>query len=108
MYCLAKLFNARETYEGELSAIARQGSGSACRSLYGGFVRWEKGVAADARDSHAIQIADEHHWPELRAVILVVSDAKKDTSSTSGMNTSVNTSPLLGYRAAEVMSIAAH
>ncbi len=30
-FSLAKLFNAKESFEGELSAIARQGSGSACR-----------------------------------------------------------------------------
>lgn len=30
------------------------------------------------------QVADEKHWPEIRALILVVSAAKKDTSSTSG------------------------
>ncbi len=36
VFTLAKLFNAKETYPGELTAIARQGSGSACRSLFGG------------------------------------------------------------------------
>lgn len=30
-FSLSKLFNAKETFDGELSAIARQGSGSACR-----------------------------------------------------------------------------
>lgn len=103
VFALAKLFNAKESYEGEFSAIARQGSGSACRSLYGGFVRWEMGKAADAKDSHAIQIANEHHWPQLRALIMVVSDAKKDTSSTSGMSTSVKTSELLQHRASAIV-----
>lgn len=32
----------------------------------------------------AMQVADEHHWAEMRALILVVSADKKDTSSTSG------------------------
>eukprot|EP00903_Cladosiphon_okamuranus_P015684 g14481.t2 len=102
-FSLAKLFNAKESFDGELSAIARQGSGSACRSLYGGFVKWQKGEREDARDSIAIQVADERHWPEMRALILVVSADKKDTSSTSGMSTSVETSPLLGFRAREVV-----
>lgn len=36
---LAKLYNI----QGDISGIARRGSGSACRSVYGGFVRWHKG-----------------------------------------------------------------
>ncbi|CAM9943281.1 unnamed protein product, partial [Phaeothamnion confervicola] len=102
-FALAQLFNARESFPGELTAIARQGSGSACRSLYGGFVKWVKGVRPDARDSIAVQVADEEHWPELRAVILVVSADKKHTSSTVGMDMSVTTSPLLAFRAREVV-----
>ena len=65
-----------------------QGSGSACRSLYGGFVAWRAGTRLpDASDSLAEQVYDEKHWPSMRALILVVSDEKKDTSSTSGMKT---------------------
>lgn len=102
---LAMLFEANEEYPGQLTAIARQGSGSACRSLSGGFVAWRKGGAKeDWSDSLAEQVADENHWPEIRAVIMVVSDAKKDTSSTAGMNTSVETSLLLKYRAETVVS----
>lgn len=100
---LAKLYNVSEQFEGQLTAIARQGSGSASRSLFGGFVKWQKGEREDANDSIAIQIADENHWPEIRAVILVVSDKEKDTSSTAGMETSRLTSPLLNFRAAEVV-----
>lgn len=43
------------------------------------------------------------HWPEMRAVILVVSDKEKDTSSTSGMETSRLTSVLLQHRAEHVV-----
>jgi diphosphomevalonate decarboxylase len=103
VYALAQLFNAEESYPGELSVIARQGSGSACRSLYGGLVRWEKGSRADGCDSRALQIADEVHWPEMRTLIMVVSDAKKDTSSTAGMVTSARTSELLAFRAQAVV-----
>ena len=85
----------KEKYKGELSTIARQGSGSSCRSLYGGFVKWQMGEAADGADSLAVQVADEKHWPELEALILVVSAAKKETGSTVGMKQSVETSPLL-------------
>ncbi|GMH48134.1 hypothetical protein TL16_g07819, partial [Triparma laevis f. inornata] len=102
--CLAEVFGAIETYPGELSTIARQGSGSACRSLYGGFVAWRMGSDNDTgADSLAEQVFDENHWPKLKAIILVVSDEKKDTSSTEGMSTSVSTSKLLGYRAKEVV-----
>lgn len=100
---LAKLYNVKEVFPGQLTAIARQGSGSASRSLFGGFVRWQKGERADAHDSIAVQIADENYWPEMRAVILVVSDKEKDTSSTSGMETSRLTSPLLKFRAEHVV-----
>jgi diphosphomevalonate decarboxylase len=46
------------------------------------------GVKADGTDSIAVQVADENHWPELSAVILVVSDKEKDTSSTYGNSSS--------------------
>ena len=90
---------------GELSTIARQGSGSACRSLYGGFVRWEMGAEGTpgATDSMAVQVADEAHWPDLVLLIAVVSDKKKDTGSTDGMGRAVATSALLAHRAKEVV-----
>ena len=87
----------------ELSAVARQGSGSACRSLHGGFVAWDMGAKADGTDSMARQVAPAEHWPELDVLILVVSDAKKTVSSTSGMDTSIKTSKLLAHRAASVV-----
>ncbi|PPQ71280.1 hypothetical protein CVT24_012334 [Panaeolus cyanescens] len=82
----------------ELSLIARQGSGSACRSLFGGFVAWEMGSSPNGSDSLAVQVAPESHWPDLHALICVVSSAKKGTSSTSGMQRTVATSPLLQHR----------
>ncbi|XP_064611189.1 diphosphomevalonate decarboxylase-like [Liolophura sinensis] len=99
VYSLAKLFGV----EGEISDIARQGSGSACRSVYGGFVEWEKGVKEDGTDSLAKQVAPETHWPEMKVLILVVSDHKKHTSSTAGMQTTVKTSQLLQYRAEHIV-----
>ncbi|KAF0426371.1 Diphosphomevalonate decarboxylase [Gigaspora margarita] len=89
----------------ELSKIARQGSGSACRSLFGGFVAWEMGSQDDGSDSQAVQIASQDHWPELEALICVVSDAKKDTSSTEGMQNTVNTSTLLQHRIEHVVPL---
>ncbi|XP_055353657.1 diphosphomevalonate decarboxylase-like isoform X2 [Paramacrobiotus metropolitanus] len=97
--CLASALKAVYDIQGDISGIVRQGSGSACRSVYGGFVRWHTGHAGDGSDSVAQQIRPASHWPELRVLILVVNDKKKDVSSTSGMKESVDTSDLLRYRA---------
>jgi diphosphomevalonate decarboxylase len=96
---LGKLFGITE----DLSSVARQGSGSACRSVYGGFVKWDMGKADDGSDSRAYQVAKADHWPELHALILVVSDEKKKVSSTGGMEISVKTSTLLAHRAKAVV-----
>jgi len=82
----------------ELSRIARQGSGSACRSLFGGFVAWREGTDPSGTDSLAVEVAPQSHWPEMQALICVVSDKKKGTSSTAGMQRTVQTSPLLQER----------
>ncbi|KAJ7044128.1 GHMP kinase [Mycena alexandri] len=86
-----------------LSLIARQGSGSACRSLLGGFVAWNAGTLPSGLDSHAVQVAPETHWPDIHALICVVSDTKKGTSSTSGMQRTVETSALLQHRIKHVV-----
>lgn len=83
--------------EENLSEIARQGSGSACRSVLGGWVAWEKGT--NSKDSIARQVANENHWPEIRVLIVVVNSGRKSTTSTGGMARSVQTSSLLKYRA---------
>lgn len=87
----------------ELSLIARQGSGSACRSLFGGYVAWRMGAQADGLDSQAVEVAPAAHWPGMRALILVVSAAKKGVSSTSGMQQTVATSGLFQQRIADVV-----
>lgn len=68
VYTLARVYGV----EGELSCIARQGSGSACRSMYGGFVQWIMGQKDNGKDSLAQQVEPETHWPELRILVLVV------------------------------------
>ena len=86
----------------QLSLIARQGSGSACRSLFGGFVAWRQGIQQNGSDSMAEEVAPASHWPEMQALICVVSDQKKATSSTAGMQSTVQTSHLFHQRLAVV------
>lgn len=99
---IAKLFELPQSPE-ELSKMARQGSGSACRSLFGGFVAWNMGVKEDGSDSAAECIAPREHWPDMRAAILVASADKKDTSSTSGMQVTVKESSLFKERIENVV-----
>lgn len=76
----------------ELSRLARQGSGSACRSIDGGFVKWEKGSREDGIDSFGHQIISELDWKV--TVLSVMVDAKeKSVSSREGMRRTVETSP---------------
>ena len=76
----------------ELSVLARQGSGSACRSLWGGWVLWQKGTEPSGADSHGIPLHDQGYW-ELSLVVAVVSSAQKAMGSTKGMMHTRNTSP---------------
>ncbi|KAI0479119.1 diphosphomevalonate decarboxylase [Xylariaceae sp. FL0804] len=87
----------------ELSLVARQGSGSACRSLFGGYVAWRRGDRADGGDSRAELVAEAAHWPEMRALVLVASAAKKGVSSTAGMQQTVASSDLFAARVADVV-----
>lgn len=73
-----------------LSRLARRGSGSATRSIYGGFVEWQAGHS-DA-DSYAVPIAEQVEWP-LAVVALVLDPHHKKVSSRQGMQSSVTTSP---------------
>ncbi|MGP4109187.1 diphosphomevalonate decarboxylase [Virgibacillus sp. L01] len=75
----------------ELSILTRQGSGSACRSIYGGFVEWEKGDRSDGSDSYAIQVAPANHW-DIRVAAVVLSSSAKKVLSREGMKRTVDTS----------------
>jgi diphosphomevalonate decarboxylase len=97
VYALANLFELPMTGS-EISRLARVGSGSACRSIFGGYVAWEMGTNPDGSDSIAVQVAPETHWPDMEALILVVSDAKKGVGSTEGMQETVETSDLMEHR----------
>jgi diphosphomevalonate decarboxylase len=80
--------------EAELSRLARRGSGSACRSIPGGFVEWQTGASDE--ESFAFSIAAADHWP-LADCIAVVSAEHKLTGSTEG-HALADTSPLQAAR----------
>lgn len=75
-----------------LSQVARQGSGSASRSIYGGFVEWQKGVLADGSDCYAVPLLDEKAW-DLRVLAVEVTTIPKKVLSREGMKRTVETSP---------------
>lgn len=76
----------------DLSRLARRGSGSACRSVYGGFVEWRKGERADGADSHGVPLGSVNDWG-LRLLVTQLSTAPKDRSSRDGMRDTAQTSP---------------
>jgi diphosphomevalonate decarboxylase len=76
----------------ELSIFARQGSGSAARSIFGGFVEMHAGRAADGTDSYAEPLLAAEAWP-LDVVIAVTSTREKDVGSRTGMTRSAESSP---------------
>ena len=69
-----------------LSAWARQGSASAARSIYAGF------VSLGPPAWQAEPIADQTHWP-LTTIVAVTSETAKSVNSTAGMESSRRTSP---------------
>ncbi|OJG81688.1 diphosphomevalonate decarboxylase [Enterococcus ratti] len=73
-----------------LSRLARRGSGSACRSIFSGFVEWEKGY--DDESSYAHPIPSDHFEEKLAMVFLLLNDQKKEVSSREGMRRTVETS----------------
>jgi diphosphomevalonate decarboxylase len=79
-----------ELDEAALSRLARHGSGSACRSIPGGYVEWKAG--SEDEDSFAVSIASPEHW-DLTDCIAIVSREAKKTGSTEG-HALAGTSPL--------------
>jgi diphosphomevalonate decarboxylase len=67
--------------EKQLSQLARQGSGSACRSIPSGFVEWQ--IAECEADSAAVSIAPPVHWP-LVDHVAIINQEHKLVGSTAG------------------------
>lgn len=74
----------------ELSRLARVGSGSASRSIFGGFVQWHAGN--DDETSYAEQF-DDAKKSDISILSVIVNKNKKNISSTVGMNLTRDTSP---------------
>ncbi len=83
--------------EAGLSRLARRGSGSACRSVPGGFVEWKPGTGE--ADSYAVQIAPPGHW-DLADCIAVIDPLHKPVGSTQG-HALAGTSPFQAARVAD-------
>jgi diphosphomevalonate decarboxylase len=75
-----------------LSALARRGSGSAARSIFGGFVEWHRGVRPDGTDSIAAPLLAADAW-DVRVVVAITHVGPKPISSREGMARAA-TSPL--------------
>ncbi|MFT8787087.1 MAG: diphosphomevalonate decarboxylase [Bifidobacterium psychraerophilum] len=75
--------------ERELSRLARRGSGSACRSVYGGMALWHAG------HDDASSYAEHIDCPlDLAIVVILVSGERKKIPSREAMRRSVQTSAL--------------
>lgn len=77
----------------QLSVIARLGSGSATRSVLGGFVEWKKGTKKNGSDSIAVQVLPENKWKNFRMLTTIITTKRKKISSTSAMKQTVKTCP---------------
>ncbi len=80
--------------EKELSILARQASGAACRSIPAGFVEWVDGNTTDT--SYAKQIFPPNYW-EICDVVAIVSKGKKDVPTSKG-HQKAQSSPFMQVR----------
>jgi diphosphomevalonate decarboxylase len=93
---LTHLFNL-DNPQSTSAYLARIGSGSAVRSIYGGFVRW-----SSEGECLSSCIYPAEHWPELRIIILIFNSSKKPVSSTDAMQRTRETSTLFQARLSTV------
>jgi len=76
----------------ELSVLARLGSGSAARSIFGGFVEMARGVLADGSDAAARPLHEGDGW-DVRLVVAITAAGEKSLGSTAAMRRTAETSP---------------
>lgn len=76
--------------ERDLSIYARQGSGSASRSIFGGFVQWHKGEGNDSSSSYG-EPFDDGNW-DVGMIVLLLNRSHKKIPSRLGMQQVVKTS----------------
>ena len=75
----------------QLSILARLGSGSACRSLWDGFVEWDSGTDSMGMDCYAYPL--EKTWIDFRVGLLLFSSQEKYISSRTAMRNCVQSCP---------------
>jgi len=78
-----------EEFFRKVSSISRLGSGSACRSVYGGISVWGKHPAVEgSNDEYAVPLSFELHplFVDIHDTILIVDPGQKKVSSSVGHN----------------------
>jgi diphosphomevalonate decarboxylase len=85
----------------ELSELSRRGSGSAARSIFGGFCEMAAGSRTDGSDAVAHPLLDEHAW-DVRLCVAITATGEKAIGSTAAMDRTARTSP---YYAAWLASV---
>lgn len=84
-----------ELTDKDLSRLARRGSGSASRSIFGGFVEWEKGH--NDKTSYSFPIEADHWEDDLAMIFVVINNKSKKVSSRTGMSLTRDTSRFYQY-----------
>lgn len=73
-----------EDFFRKASDLSRLASGSACRSVYGGFTTWGKSDLPQSSDLYASPISVHESVSHLHDTVLIISDEEKSVSSRAG------------------------